>query len=101
MKSARNEDIAAVWLFFISLFLAIAAGLTAVWLTAEVRVFGIVLFPTVAVAAMMTLYYDWRAKLARPVRSEGETPHEEVGSASIDGTSEIRRLNPQTEASLD
>ena len=73
MKSARNEEIAAVCLFFISLFLAIGAGLTAVWLTGEIMVFGIVLLPTVAVASMMILYYDWRNKLSRPSSSETET----------------------------
>jgi len=101
MKSASKEEIAAVWLFFVSLFLAIGAGLTAVWLTAEVRVFGIVLLPTVAVAAMMILYYDWRTKLSRRFRAGAETPHEEVGSASIDDTSRTARLNAQTETSVD
>lgn len=100
MKSASREEIAAVWLFFVSLLVAIVAGLTAVWLTAEIRVFGIVLFPTVAVAAMMILYYDWRPKLSRRSRSEAEM-HEEVGSVSVDDKSGTTRLHPQAEISVD
>ena len=42
MKKATKSEIAAIVLAFISLFVVMTAGITAVWLTSEVRVFGLV-----------------------------------------------------------
>ena len=41
-----------------------------VWLTSEVRVFGLVMLPTAIVAALLVVYFDWRAKLRRRVLAE-------------------------------
>ena len=42
MKKATKSEIVAIVLAFISLFVVMTAGITAVWLTSEVRVFGLV-----------------------------------------------------------
>jgi hypothetical protein len=42
---------------------ALTAGATAVWLTSEVRVFGLVMLPTAVVAGLLLVYFEWRAKL--------------------------------------
>ena len=43
---------------------AVAVALiTAVWLIEEVRLFGLVMIPTAVVAALLVVYFDWRAKL--------------------------------------
>lgn len=39
------------------------AGSTAVWLTSEVRVFGLIVLPTAIVVGLLVAYFDWRAKL--------------------------------------
>ena len=48
----------------------VTAGITAVWLTEEVRVFGLVMLPTAIVAGLLVVYFDWRAKLLSPIRDE-------------------------------
>ena len=55
----------AILLAFVSLWLVLAAGLTAIWLTEEVRVIGLVMLPTAIVAGLLVVYFDWRAKLLR------------------------------------
>ena len=40
MKRATKSEIVAIVLAFISIFVVLTAGATAVWLTSEVRVFG-------------------------------------------------------------
>jgi len=47
-----------------------AAGTTAVWLTGEVRVVGLVMLPTAVVASLLVLYFDWRAKLQRRILAD-------------------------------
>ena len=63
MKKATKSEIGAIVLAFISLFVVMIAGSTAVWLTSEVRVFGLVVLPTAIVAGLLVVYFDWRAKL--------------------------------------
>ena len=62
MKKATKSEIGAIVLAFISLFVVMIAGSTAVWLTSEVRVFGLVALPTAIVAGLLVVYFDWRAK---------------------------------------
>lgn len=52
------------------LVLLAAGGITAVWLTEEVRVAGLVILPTAIVAFLLVLYFDWRATLQRRVLAE-------------------------------
>ena len=63
MKSATTSEIMAIVLAFISIFVVLTAGATSVWLTSEVRVFGLVMLPTAIVAGLLVVYFDWRAKL--------------------------------------
>ena len=93
MKPAKNEDIAAVVLFFVGLGLAIIAGITAVWLTGEVRVIGVVLFPTVAVASMLILYYDWRIKQSGRFRAETDERHQ-ASEGPLIGEGAVRSVPP-------
>ena len=70
MRTARKETIVAVVLFFVGMWVVMAAGITAVWLTEEVRLFGLVMLPTAIVAGLLVVYFDWRAKLLRRVRDQ-------------------------------
>jgi uncharacterized membrane protein len=54
-----------VVLAFVGIWVVLAVGATAVWLTGEVRVFGLVALPTAIVASLLVLYFDWREKLLR------------------------------------
>jgi len=63
VKKATKSEIGAIVLAFISLFVVMIAGSTAVWLTSEVWVFGLVVLPTAIVAGLLVVYFDWRAKL--------------------------------------
>ena len=70
MKRATKTTVVAMTLFFVSIWVAMTAGITAVWLTEEVRLFGLVMLPTTIVAGLLVLYFDWRAKLLNPIRYE-------------------------------
>jgi hypothetical protein len=70
VKKANKQTVVAVVLFFVSLWVVLAAGLTAVWLTEEVRVIGLVMLPTGIVAGLLVVYFDWRARLLSGIRDE-------------------------------
>jgi hypothetical protein len=70
VKKVDKTTIVTVLVSFVSIWVVLAAGMTAVWLTEELRVFGLVLFPTAVVAALLVLYFDWRARLLNRVRNE-------------------------------
>ena len=69
----RSAAILAVALAFVSVWVALAAGLTAAWLTEEVRVVGQVTLPAAIIASLLALYFDWRARWMRHVRAEHNT----------------------------
>jgi hypothetical protein len=71
VKKVDKATIAALALFFVSIWVVLAAGITAVWLTEEVRVFGLVILPTGIAGSLLVLYFDWRVKLRRRM-SEGD-----------------------------
>ena len=71
MKKVDKGTIVASALFFVSIWVVLVAGITAVWLTEEVRVFGLVILPTGIVGSLLVVYFDWRAKLRRRM-SEGD-----------------------------
>ena len=73
MRKANKEAIVAVALAFFSIWVVLAVGSTAVWLTSEVRVFGLVMLPTAIVAGLLVVYFDWRATLRRRVLAERDT----------------------------
>jgi hypothetical protein len=66
----KRSTVLAIALAFVSIWVVMAAGVTAVWLTEEVRVVGLVILPTAIVASLLVLYFDWRAKLQRRVLAE-------------------------------
>jgi hypothetical protein len=70
VKKAAKSEIVAIVLAFISLFVVMIAGSTAVWLTSEVRVFGLVVLPTAIVAGLLVVYFDWRAKLRNRILAD-------------------------------
>ena len=72
MKNAGTASILAVALAFVAIWVVLAAGATAIWLTGEVRVFGLVMVPTAIVAALLVVYFDWREKLRRRMLAESK-----------------------------
>ena len=70
MKKATKSEIVAIVLAFISLFVVMITGSIAVWLTSEVRVFGLVALPTAIVAGLLVVYFDWRAKLRNRILAD-------------------------------
>jgi hypothetical protein len=70
VRKANKETIVALALLFFSIWVVLAVGITAVWLTAEVRVFSLVILPTATVAGLLVVYFEWRAKLRRRVLGE-------------------------------
>ncbi len=62
MKNTKTPEIVAIVLALISLVVT-AAVLTAIWLTSEVTVFGLVMLLTAIVAGLLFVWFDWRAKL--------------------------------------
>ena len=69
-----NSRILAVALALVSIWVVIAAGITAIWLTQEVRVVGLVMVPAAIVAALLVLYFDWREKLRQRIAGERDKP---------------------------
>ena len=67
MRTTNKATIVALALVFVSIWVVLTAGITAVWLTEEVRVFALVALPTGIVASLLVAYFDWRAKLRRRV----------------------------------
>ena len=63
MSKVNKATIVALALLFVSIWAVLAAGIIAVWLTEEVRVFGLVMLPAGIVAGLLVGYFDWRAKL--------------------------------------
>ena len=70
MKTVDKATTVALALVFISIWVVLAAGITAVWLTEEVRVFGLVILPTGIVAGLLVVYFAWRDNLRRRVLAE-------------------------------
>jgi hypothetical protein len=73
VRKANKETVVALALAFFSIWVVLAVGITAVWPTSEVRVFGLVMLPTAMVAGLLVVYFDWRAKLRRRVLAERDT----------------------------
>ena len=54
-----------------SIWLVMSTGITAVWLTEQARVFGLVMLPTAIVAGLLVVYFEWRGKVLSRIRDEG------------------------------
>jgi hypothetical protein len=72
----NKSKVLAIALAFLSVWVVMAAGLTAVWLTQEVRVIALIALPTAIVASLLVLYFDWRARLQRRIFAERDARHE-------------------------
>ena len=70
MKEVDKTTVVALSLLFVGIWVVLAAGITAVWLTEEVRVFGLVILPTGVVAGLLVVYFAWRDNLRRRALSE-------------------------------
>ena len=70
MKKAKKRMIIAAVLFFVSIWLVMPTGIAAVWLTEQVRVFGLVMLPTAIIAGLLVVYFEWRAKVLNRIRDE-------------------------------
>lgn len=67
---ASKMTMVAVMLFFVSMLVVMAAGMTAVWLTEEIRVIGLVIVPSGIVAGLLVVFFEWRARLLDRIRDE-------------------------------
>ena len=72
----NKSTVLAIALAFLSVWVIMAAGLTAVWLTEEVRVIGLIALPAAIVASLLVMYFDWRARLQRRILAERGARHE-------------------------
>ena len=70
MKRPTKPTVVVVVLFLVSIWVVMAAGITAVWLTEAVKVLGLVMLPTVIIAGLVVEYFDWRAKLLNRIGEE-------------------------------
>jgi hypothetical protein len=68
----KRPMVLAIVLAFMSIWVVLAAGSTAVWLPEELRAVGLVTAPMAMVASLLVLYFDWRAKLQRRILAERE-----------------------------
>jgi hypothetical protein len=58
-------------LFLASIWVVMGAGITAVWLTEELRVIGLVMLPIAIVTGLLVVYFEWRTKLLNRFRDGG------------------------------
>jgi hypothetical protein len=72
----NKSTVLAIALAFLSVWVIMVAGLTALWLTDEVRVIGLIALPTAIVASLLVVYFDWRARLQRRILTERDAQHQ-------------------------
>jgi hypothetical protein len=77
----KRTTILGVAVAFVSAWLVLVASLTAVWLTEEVRVLGLVWLPTAIVASLLVVYFDWRMRLMRGLPAEHDA-HKDLDKAA-------------------
>jgi uncharacterized membrane-anchored protein len=66
----RTARILAIATALVSLAIVVALGAIGVWLTAEARMFGLVMLAAGSVAALLVMYFEWRHQLHRRYISE-------------------------------
>ena len=77
MKKTTKQICLSVVLFFVSVWVVIAAGITEVVLE-NVRAFGLVMLTTAVAAGLLVVYFEWRARLFNGIRDERHEPREAV-----------------------
>jgi hypothetical protein len=70
------STVLAIGLAFVSIWVVMAAGVAAAWVTEDVRAVGLLTVPTAIVAFLLVLYFDWRAKLERRTLAERPSRHD-------------------------
>ena len=70
-----RATILAATLVLVCIWVVLTAGITAVWLTREVRAVGLVLLPSAVVASLLVVYFDWRTNLRHRMLAQGEDDH--------------------------
>ena len=66
----RREMILVIGLAIASIWVVMAAGGTAVWLTEEVRALSLAMVPLAILASLLVLYFEWRTELKRRTQAE-------------------------------
>jgi hypothetical protein len=69
-QRVRTARILAIATALVSLAIVVALGAIGVWLTAEARMFGLVMLAAGSVAALLVMYFEWRHELHRRYISE-------------------------------
>jgi Flp pilus assembly protein TadB len=72
VEHATKSMSLAIAIAFVGIWAVTAASITAVWLTEEVRVAGLVALPTALVAALLVVYFEWRARRQRQILAPRE-----------------------------
>jgi hypothetical protein len=62
MRKAGNVTVVRAMLFLVSILVLMSANVTVGWLI-DARVFALVTLTIAMVAALMVVYFDWRAKM--------------------------------------
>jgi hypothetical protein len=70
MKKMKRAAIPVMALVFVAIWVVLAGGTTAVWVTGELRAFGLVALLIASVASLLIAYFDWREKLRRRVLAD-------------------------------
>jgi hypothetical protein len=71
MRQPRTSTILAIAIALVTILTLMAASMTAVWLTEEVRVVGLIAVPTALVAGLLVVYFEWRTKVQRRMLAKG------------------------------
>jgi hypothetical protein len=66
----KRAMILAIGLAVASIWVVMAAGGTAVWLTEEARALSLVMVPLAILASLLVLYFEWRTQLRRKTLAE-------------------------------
>lgn len=66
----------ALMIAMVSIVVVLGIGAIGVWLTAEARVFGLIVLAAGTVAALLVAYFEWRNELSRRLTGhEAEDGH--------------------------
>ena len=66
----KTSTILIMALASVSIWVLMAFGVTAVWLTEELRVLGLLTASAAIVACLLVVYFDWRGRLQRRIVAE-------------------------------
>jgi hypothetical protein len=68
VEKARKAAVVAVLLFLVSFWVLMGTGITAVWLTEELKAIGLVVLPIAIVTGLLVVYFEWRTRLLNQFR---------------------------------